>query len=140
MYDQCELCEQSILVCTCLRCMECEELFREEDHQNFAENRFGEVTCEKCFADFLDNSVTIGMEPVDDEGPYNDVPSKGGYVFWHSRDRDVVLIGPFPSLTAARAWYNSYGAKLGCSPMLTDLRAPADTYHGLWGLYPEEEK
>ena len=137
MYDQCELCEQNILVCSCIRCMECEELFTQEAAEGFAENRFGEVICNNCLEDALPPTVA---EDANEGGPYNDVPSKGGYVFWHSRDRDVVLIGPFPSLTAARAWYNSYGAKLGCSPMLTDLRAPADTYHGLWGLYPEEEK
>lgn len=131
----CEVCEQQILYCSCVRCMECEEPYAVEQTEDFIEDEFGYMICPSCSS--LPPTVA---EDVDDSGPYNDVPSKGGYVFWHNRGSDVVLIGPFPSITAARSWYNTYGVKLGVSPMLTDLRAPADTYNGLWGLYPEEEK
>ena len=66
-------------------------------------------------------------------------PTVGGYVFWHARGSDVVLIGPFPTLDTAREWYDKDGERLGVSPILTHTRYPANTYNGIWGLMPEEQ-
>lgn len=66
-------------------------------------------------------------------------PSVGGYVFWHNRATDVVLIGPFATLDSAWKWYASYGEPLGVTCTLTHTRYPANTYNGIWGLMPEEQ-
>ena len=68
-----------------------------------------------------------------------DYPTVGGYVFWHTRGNDVVLIGPFSTLDTAREWYDKDGERLGVSPILTHTRYPANTYNGIWGLMPEEQ-
>ena len=66
-------------------------------------------------------------------------PTVGGYVFWHTRGNDVVLIGPFSTLDTARQWYDKDGERLGVSPVLTHTRYPANTYNAIWGLMPEEQ-
>ena len=67
-----------------------------------------------------------------------DIPQVGGYVFWHTRGNEVVLIGPFETLEEAGDWYDFHGQRLGVHAALTHMRAPATTYSGLWGLMPEE--
>lgn len=71
--------------------------------------------------------------------PFQETPTVGGYVFWHTRGNDVVLIGPFTTLDTAREWYDKDGERLGVSPILTHTRYPANTYNGIWGLMPEEQ-
>lgn len=68
-----------------------------------------------------------------------DYPTVGGYVFWHTRGNDVVLIGPFTTLDNAREWYDKDGERLGVSPHLTHTRYPANTYNAIWGLMKEEQ-
>lgn len=76
----------------------------------------------------------------DDATAYNqsNIPTVGGYVFWHTRGSDVVLIGPFATLEEADKWYDLHGQELGVHPALTHMRSPAVTYRGMWGLMPEE--
>jgi len=66
------------------------------------------------------------------------IPTIGGYVFWHTRGNEVVLIGSFATLDEAREWYSNHGNRLGVQPALTHMRFPADNYNALWGLMPEE--
>jgi len=68
-----------------------------------------------------------------------DQPSIGGYVFWHNRATDTILIGPFESVQKANLWYEEHGRPLGVSSVLTHIRYPANTYNGIWGLFPEEQ-
>lgn len=68
-----------------------------------------------------------------------DTPRLSGYVFWHNRATDVVLIGPFLSVNLAWDWWNQHGQNLGVSPVLTHLRQPAETYNSMWGLIPEDQ-
>lgn len=68
-----------------------------------------------------------------------DYPTVGGYVFWHNRGNEVVLIGPFATLDSAWDWYKNHGERLGVHYALTHMRYPATTYNGIWGLMPEEQ-
>lgn len=66
----------------------------------------------------------------------------GGWVLYHSRQSDVVLIGPFSSFQDALSWWEQIGRDNGVSFNPTSLRFPTvnrdNSYSLLWG--PLEEK